>query len=307
MIATVTLNPSLDYIVEIDNFSLGNINRTKDEKYLPGGKGLNVSQVLTNLGINNLALGIVGGFTGGQLVELLKERNVNQDLLHEPQALTRVNIKVRSQEETAINGIGPKISKETKEKLLHQIEELNSKDFLVLAGKIPPALPKDFYRQIMDKLRGRGVEIVVDAEGEQLERTIQNRPFLIKPNNEELGSLFNVEITKESDAIYYGKKLQERGARNIVISLGAKGGILITEDKKIFQGNSPKGKLVNSVGAGDSMVAGFLYGYLKKDSLKEALRYGIACGSASAFSEELATKDEVLNLVREIDINTLGE
>lgn len=307
MIKTVTLNPSLDYIVDVENFEASIINRSHGEKFLPGGKGINVSQVLSNLGMENMALGIVGGFTGEYLALLLKQKNIHEDLIFQEDALTRINVKVRSGSETAINAQGPSICEETKNKLLNQIKNLNDGDYLVLAGKIPPSMPSDFYLEIMKLVNSKDVEVVVDAEKEQLKKSLSYKPFLIKPNEEELGSVFNVKINSQADVIHYARELQKLGARNVLVSLGEKGAILVTEGNRVYCGNSPKGELVNSVGAGDSMVAGFLYGYIKKNSFEEALKYGLACGAASAFSEELATSDDVLKLIKNITINALEE
>lgn len=307
MIKTVTLNPSLDYIVNVSNFKASTINRSSEERFLPGGKGINVSQVLTNLGLPNIALGVVGGFTGDYLVKLLKGKKINEDLIFQDGVLTRVNVKIRSNSETAINGQGPDISEDTKNKLLNQIKSLNKGDYLVLAGKIPHSMPSNFYLEIMKSIKNKDIEVVVDAEKEQLKTSLSYRPFLIKPNEEELGSVFDVEINSDSDVIHYAKELQKLGARNVLVSLGEKGAILITEGNKVYFGNSPKGELINSVGAGDSMVAGFLYGFLKENSFEEALKYGLACGAASAFSEELATKDDVMKLIKNITIKTLEE
>ncbi|MDO5018395.1 MAG: 1-phosphofructokinase [Lagierella massiliensis] len=307
MILTVTLNPSLDYIVTVDDFKIGEINRTKMEKYLPGGKGLNVSQVLHNLGVENTALGVIGGFTGEYLVKLLNQRGINQDLIVDPKVLTRVNMKIRSNEETAINSKGSHISPKSLSSLLNKIDLLDNGDILVLAGKIPPSLPQDLYVDILKKMNAKGVKVVVDAEKEQLKLSIPEKPFLIKPNDEELGGLFSVNIKNDADVVFYAKKLQKMGAQNILISLGSKGAILLTEDNKIYKGKAPNGKLVNSVGAGDSMVAGFLYGYLMKNSMIEALKYGISSGSASAFSEDLCTKDEVMKLIDSVVIEFLED
>lgn len=307
MIKTVTLNPSLDYIVNVPNFKASAINRSSEERFLPGGKGINVSQVLTNLGLPNIALGVVGGFTGDYLVKLLKGKKINEDLIFQEDVLTRVNVKIRSNSETAINGQGPDISEDTKNKLLNQIKSLNKGDYLVLAGKIPPSMPSNFYLEIMKSIKNKDIEVVVDAEKEQLKTSLSYRPFLIKPNEEELGSVFDVEINSNSNVIHYAKELQKLGARNVLVSLGEKGAILITEGNKVYFGNSPKGELINSVGAGDSMVAGFLYGYLKENSFEEALKYGLSCGAASAFSEELATKEDVMKLIKNITIKTLEE
>lgn len=307
MIKTVTLNPSLDYIVDVENFEASIINRSHNEKFLPGGKGINVSQVLSNLGMENMALGIVGGFTGEHLAFLLKQKNIDEDLIFQDDILTRINVKIRSGSETAINAQGPNICEETKNKLLNQIKNLNDGDYLVLAGKIPPFMPSDFYLEIMKLIEDKDVEVVVDAEKEQLKKSLSYRPFLIKPNEEELGSVFDVKINSRDDVIHYAMKLQKLGARNVLVSLGEKGAILITEGNKVYCGDSPKGELVNSVGAGDSMVAGFLYGYIKKNSFEEALKYGLACGAASAFSEELATSSDVLKLIKNITINALEE
>ena len=293
MIYTVTFNPSLDYIVSVDNFTCGIVNRTTDEIIFPGGKGINVSMVLKNLGFENTALGFLAGFTGNRIQDLLEEKGVRADFISVEKGISRINVKLRSNEETEINGQGPAIGEADIKKLYEKLDTLSDGDILVLAGSIPDTMPESMYMDIMDYLKEKNLKIVVDATKDLLMNVLPFHPFLIKPNNHELGEIFHTVITDKADVITYAKKLQEKGARNVLISMAGDGAVLITEDGQVFQAEAPKGKLVNSVGAGDSMVAGFLYGYLQKNDYADAFQYGVCTGSASAFSEELATKAEV--------------
>ena len=297
MIYTVTLNPSLDYIVTVDAFSCGIVNRTKDEKIFPGGKGINVSMVLKNLGYENTALGFLAGFTGEKLQSLLKERGVSTDFISVGKGISRINVKLRSDEETEINGQGPVIQESDIQKLYQKLDLLKDGDILVLAGSIPDAMPKSLYMDIMDYLKDKDLKIVVDATNYLLLNVLQYRPFLIKPNNHELGEIFGVKIDRKEDVILYAKKLQEKGARNVLVSMAGKGAVLVAEDGTVLKARAPEGKLKNSVGAGDSMVAGFIAGYLKSGKYIDAFKMGVCTGSASAFSEELATKAEVTALL----------
>lgn len=293
MIYTVTFNPSLDYIVSVDNFKAGEVNRTTDEIIFPGGKGINVSIVLKNLGFDNTALGFMAGFTGDEISRLLEEKGVKTDFIHVKKGLSRINVKMRSNEESEINGRGPEIMQEDIDKLYKQLDKLQEGDTLVLAGSIPSVMPESMYMDIMRHLQDKKIDIAVDATRDLLVNVLPYKPFVIKPNNHELGEIFNVKIETKDDVVRYAKKLQEKGARNVLVSMAGDGAVLVTEDGQEFRAEAPKGDLKNSVGAGDSMVAGFVAGYLTKKDYFEAFKMGVCTGSASAFSEELATKAEV--------------
>lgn len=297
MIYTITFNPALDYISQVENFQKGKINRTTNEKILPGGKGLNVSIVLKNLGIDNTALGFIAGFTGDELKKRIEQYNVNTNFIKVENGITRINVKISSNEETALNGCGPQITEDDLEKILTQIDEIQTEDIVILAGNIPKNINKNIYEKICFKLKEKGTTFIVDATRELLIEILKYNPFLIKPNKEELEETFDVKIHGEQEIIKYAKKLQKMGARNVLISLGGEGAILITEGNKIYKANAPKGKVISTVGSGDSMVAGFIAGYIKDKDYKEALKLGIAAGSASAFSTELATKERVEKLL----------
>lgn len=293
MIYTVTFNPSLDYIVSVDHFKAGQVNRTIDEIIFPGGKGINVSIVLKNLGFESTALGFMAGFTGDEICRLLEEKGITTDFIHVKKGLSRINVKMRSDEESEINGRGPEIMQEDIDKLYRQLDKLKDGDTLVLAGSIPSVMPESMYMDIMKYLKDKKVNIAVDATKDLLVNVLPYHPFVIKPNNHELGEIFGVEITTKDDVVKYAKKLQEKGARNVLISMAGDGAVLVTEDGQEFRAEAPKGDLKNSVGAGDSMVAGFVAGYMTKKDYFEAFKMGVCTGSASAFSEELATKAEV--------------
>ena len=297
MIYTVTFNPSLDYIVSVDNFTCGIVNRTTDEIIFPGGKGINVSMVLKNLGFENTALGFLAGFTGNRIQDLLEEKGVRADFISVEKGISRINVKLRSNEETEINGQGPAIAEADIKKLYEKLDTLSDGDILVLAGSIPDVMPGSMYMDIMRHLQNKDLKIVVDATKDLLVNVLQYHPFLIKPNNHELGEIFGVKIESKADVITYAKKMQEKGARNVLVSMAGDGAVLVAEDGSIFQSEAPKGKVVKSVGAGDSMVAGFIAGYLENGSYEKAFQMGVCTGSASAFSEELATKAEVIALL----------
>lgn len=298
MIYTVTFNPSLDYIVNVDHFKTGVVNRITKEIIYPGGKGINVSIVLQNMGLPTTALGFTAGYTGNEIIRLLKEQGVNSKFINVKEGNSRINLKMRSDEETEINGQGPKITEENIKELYAMLDELQKGDILVLAGSIPDTLPQSMYMDIMKYLEGKEIDIVVDATRKLLMNVLPYKPFLIKPNNHELGEIFGVTLTDKDEIITYAKKLQEQGARNVLISMAGDGAVLVAENGETYKAESPVGKLVNSVGAGDSMVAGFITGYLETGLYKEALRRGLCTGSASAFSEELATKEEVEELIK---------
>lgn len=297
MINTITLNPSLDYVVKVDNFKADALNRINSEQIYAGGKGINVSIVLKNLGVDNTALGYVAGFTGDEILRQIKDHNVDCDFVKLQSGMSRINVKLKSDGETEINGAGPDISEKDLESLYEKINKLGKGDFLILSGSIPKSVPDDIYERIMKSLLDKQVEFIVDATKDLLLKVLKYRPFLIKPNHHELAEMFNVELKNDEDIIAYGKKLQEMGAKNVLISMAGDGAILLPENGEPIKREVPKGILKNSVGAGDSMVAGFLCGYLKNKDLGEAFKMGIATGSASAFSEELATKEEVENLL----------
>lgn len=300
MIYTITFNPALDYILQIDKFEMGKINRTRDEKIFPGGKGLNVSIVLKNLGVKSTALGFIGGFTGEELRRLIEEKEIKTDFIKLKNGKTRINVKIDSAEETALNTNGPEITEEEIQELMDKIQEIKAEDIVILSGNVPKGVKNNIYELICVNLQKNGVTYIVDATKELLVNVLKYEPFLIKPNKEELEETFKVKIQTKEEVIEYAKKLQIMGARNVLISLGGEGGILVTEKQEVFISKAPKGKAINTVGAGDSMVAGFVAGYEKSKDYEQAFKLGIATGSASAFSMELATKEKVEILLKQI-------
>lgn len=297
MIFTVTFNPSLDYIVRVDEMRLGTINRTNYEQLLPGGKGINVSIVLGNLGHPSRALGFSAGVTGVALEKLLADTGVDADLVHVKAGFTRINAKVKAVEETEINGQGPRIAPQDVDALFSKLDVLGQDDTLVISGSVPNTLPSDMYEQVMERLAGRGVRIVVDAERDLLTRVLPYRPFLVKPNNHELGDIFGVTLKTRDEVVPYARRMQEMGAQNVLVSMAGEGGVLVAADGQVYQSPAAKGTVVNSVGAGDSCVAGFLAGLMETGSYQTAFRMGLAAGSASAFSDHLATRPEVEDLM----------
>ena len=300
MIYTVTFNPSLDYIVSVDNFRLGLTNRTGSELILPGGKGINVSTVLGNLGIDNTALGFVAGFTGAEIVRLVEEMGIKSDFIPLRNGFSRINLKLKSIDGTEINGCGPEICGEAVESLMEKLDVLGAGDVLVLAGSIPNSMPDDIYKKILERLEGRGVMTVVDATKDLLVNVLGYHPFLVKPNNHELGEIFGTKLGTREEVIPYAKKLREMGAVNVLVSMAGEGAVLAAGDGSVCQAPAPKGTLVNGVGAGDSMVAGFLAGWMERKSYSHAFYMGISAGSASAFSERLATREEIEAVYRSI-------
>ena len=293
MIYTVTFNPSLDYIVSVDDFKLGLTNRTSSELMLPGGKGINVSIVLKNLGLENTALGFVAGFTGEEIVRRCQKAGFHSDFIRVKDGLSRINVKMKSDEETEINGMGPDITGKNVELLFEQLNELKAGDVLVLSGSIPSSIRSSIYKEIMERLRGRGIQIVVDAEKALLMEVLPLHPFLIKPNNHELEAMLGRTLSTKEDILSGAKELQASGARNVLVSMAGDGAVLLTEDGTVYSEGVCRGTVVNSVGAGDSMVAGFLAGWLNTGDYEKALELGTAAGSATAFVSWLATREEI--------------
>ena len=296
MIYTVTFNPALDYVVRMDAFRAGEVNRTAEEELQLGGKGINVSTVLRNLGVENVALGFLAGFTGRALEEGLQKNGIRTDFIWLKDGLTRINVKIKAGTETEINGRGPDISEEALEEMFRKLDQLKEGDILVVSGSIPATLPSDIYERILARLEGRGILTVVDATRE-LCKVLPYRPFLIKPNNLELGEIFDRELKSDQEILDCAAQLQERGARNVLVSMAGDGSLLLDETGASHRLGVPKGKVRNSVGAGDSMVAGFLAGWLEKGDYAYAHRLGAAAGSATAFSIGLATGEEVRALM----------
>ena len=293
MIYTVTFNPSLDYIVSMNGFEMGMTNRTTKEQIFPGGKGINVSIVLSNLGIENTALGFTASFTGEEIEKETRKMGLRTDFIHVENGFSRINVKLKDYDGTEINGMGPDITKDFIDKMYEKLDRLQKGDALVLAGSIPKCLPDSIYSNIMERLQEKGILFVVDATKDLLLNVLQYKPFLIKPNNHELGEIFGVELHTREDVVPYARKLQEKGARNVLVSMSGEGAVLVDETGSVHALPAPKGILVNAVGAGDSMVAGFLAGWTQKGDYDYAFRMGLSTGSASAFSEFLATKKEV--------------
>ena len=300
MIYTVTFNPSLDYIVSVNDFQLGLTNRTDSELILPGGKGINVSTILMNLGIDSTAFGFAAGFTGEEIIREVEAMGIRSDFIKIDSGISRINLKLKNIDGTEINGSGPEISEEKIEELLRKLDILGEGDILVLAGSIPASMPADMYSTIMERLQHKNVTFIVDATKDLLINVLKYKPFLIKPNNHELGELFDVKLTTREEVIPYGKKLQKQCARNVLISMAGEGAVLVAEDGSVYEAPAPKGTLVNAVGAGDSMVAGFTAGWIEKKDYRHAFYMGVSAGSASAFSEYLATKEEIMDLYEKV-------
>lgn len=301
MVYTVTFNPAVDYIIHLkEELQDGETNRSSGEELYYGGKGINVSTVLHNLGINTVALGFIAGFTGRQIQAALCGMGISNDFIDLEDGFSRINIKLKAQKETEINTQGPKISAEAIDRLFKKLADIKDGDVLVLAGSIPSSLPPDIYEKIMERLSGRDIRIIVDATGQLLVNVLKYRPFLIKPNSHELEEIFGVKMESTAQIIEYAKKLQDMGAANVLVSMAGDGAILVTEYGDVHQIGVPEGKVVNSVGAGDSMVAGFIAGFMKRGDYLEALRTGTAAGSATAFSKGLAQKVDVERLLNQI-------
>lgn len=303
MIYTITLNPSIDYILAMDRLEPGSLNRSTHETVLPGGKGINVSRVLKRLDIVSTVLGFGGGFTGRYIEEYLRKEGISSRLVP-VDGLSRINVKIMADQETEINANGPDIQRADLEKLLQTVAGLTSGDVLVLAGSIPASIPKTFYQTIAETIQGKDVRLVVDAEKNLLEPVLDYRPFLIKPNHHELGQIFQATIKTVEEAVYYGKKLLERGVQNVIVSMAEQGSVLLNE-QGVWQATVPKGELKSSVGAGDSTVAGFLAGIERSYSLEKSFQLANAAGSATAFSIGLCTKDQVEQLFDQVKVKRI--
>ncbi|WP_066368448.1 1-phosphofructokinase [Neobacillus fumarioli] len=303
MIYTLTLNPSVDYIVKLEDFQLGQLNRSMNETKYPGGKGINVSRVLNQFGIKSKALGFVGGFTGGYIEQYLAKEQIASDFIKVTDD-TRINVKLKTGQETEINANGPIISEENLQKLIEQIKNLGNNDLLVLAGSIPATLPETVYEELVKICKKTGTEFIVDAEGDLLTKVLPYRPFLIKPNHYELGELFDQVISTPEEVIPYGRKLIEMGAQNVIVSLADQGAVFLNETTALIA-TVPHGEVRNSVGAGDSMVAGFLAEYLKTGDFSSAFRFSVASGSATAFSMGLCTREKVNELIPQVQIKEI--
>ncbi len=300
MIYTITFNPAIDYVVYMDKMQFGLTNRSKSEEYYFGGKGINVSTVLSNLGFENKALGFVAGFTGKAIEEGMKKIGIETDFIHLKKGISRINIKIKDTEETEINCQGPNISEEELKCLFDKTDLIKDGDILVLAGSIPDSLPKDIYEKILERQKNKKVKFVVDATKDLMLNVLKYHPFLIKPNNYELGEMFGIEIKKDDDKKIhkYAKELQKMGAANVLVSLAGNGSILVDENKNFHKMGVAPVSVVNSVGAGDSMVAGFIAGYQQTGNYGYALKLGTACGGATANSKGLATKEKVDELIK---------
>lgn len=293
MIYTVTCNPAIDYVIGVETLAQGMTNRVEFEQLLPGGKGLNVSTVLNNLGMDNIALGFIAGFTGAEIKRRFEAFGGRSDFIELKEGISRINVKIKAAEETEINASGPVIDRESVSRLMDKLGLLENGDILILAGSIPASMPDALYSNIMKMLSDRDVLVVVDATKDLLFNVLSYKPFLVKPNNYELGELFGVTLSSREEVVPYAKKLQEKGARNVLVSMAGEGAVLIAESGEVFMSEAPKGTVKNSVGAGDSMVAGFIAGWCEKHDYAYAFKMGLAAGSASAFSEHLATKSEI--------------
>ncbi|MGE8077741.1 1-phosphofructokinase [Peribacillus loiseleuriae] len=303
MIYTVTLNPSIDYIVEVDQFKVNQLNRTKRDTKFPGGKGINVSRVLNRINVDSIALGFLGGFTGSFIQDFLKGEQIQTDFI-EVSEDTRINVKLKSDSETEINGLGPSISSLQYEQILEKIKQLKNGDTIILAGNVAPNMPSDFYETVSKECENKGIDVIVDTSGPSLLNVVKHKPFLIKPNHHELGEIFETEVHTIEEAALYGKKLVALGAKHVIVSMAGDGAVLCTSDK-IYTANVPKGNVVNSVGAGDSLVAGFVGTYKKTGNLLESFKFSIASGSATAFSADLCQKADIERLVSQIEVSEI--
>ena len=300
MIYTVTVNPSIDYIVQLNELTLGEVNRMDYDNKLPGGKGINVSRILKELGLDNTAWGFLGGFTGEFVKEALEKTGLKTNFTP-IKADTRINVKIKAQAETEINGRGPELTKEEIAAFTAQFDKLTADDVVIFAGSLVPSLSDDFYFDLIKVIRQKGAQFVIDTTGESLLKTLPENPLVVKPNNHELAELFGVELNSIDDIVKHGKKLLEMGAQHVLISMAGDGGLMITKDK-VYRSYAPKGTVINSVGAGDSMIGGFTGTYAKTKDPLEAFRYGLACGSATAFSEDLADANKINEILPMIEI-----
>lgn len=297
MIYTVTFNPAMDYVMQVNNMNEKDINRSEAEQIFYGGKGINVSSVLTQLDIENTATGFLAGFTGSELERMLEADNINTDFVHLKTGFTRINVKIKSEKELDINAHGPDISEQDIDELLNKLKGIKSGDYLVLSGSVPPSLSDDIYEKLLEHFTDKDINIVVDTTGNLLKNILKYKPFLIKPNHHELGQIFSVDINSTQDVIRYAKKLQEMGAKNVLVSRAKDGATLIDENGNVTSVTNASGKIVSSVGCGDSMVAGFIAGYIESRDYEKALRLGAICANATAFSSSIAKKKEIDNML----------
>ena len=300
MVYTVTFNPALDYVLNLKKLSADDINRTESEELYYGGKGVNVSAILSRLDIPNIALGFAAGFTGKKLKQMMDKDGIKSDFVELDNGFTRINVKIKYGEELDINANGPDISEEKINELFNKLKKLTSGDYLVLAGSVPPSLPDDLYSKILQELHGKGINFVVDTTGNNLLNVLKYHPFLIKPNHHELAEIFGQEMDNIEKITVYAKKLKEMGAVNVLVSRGGDGAVLVDENGTVHPASAVNGTLVNSVGCGDSMVAGFIAGYITNKSYSEALKGSVACSAATAFSKELAKADEIYKIYNKL-------
>ncbi len=302
MIYTLTLNPAIDYFVNIDEFILHKTNRSYAETLRAGGKGINISQVLNNLNIKNKAICLIAGNSGEMIKKDLISKKIDYELINIKKGFNRINLKILNYDGTEINGSGPIVSVDEKKQLFNSLNKLNEGDLLFLSGSIPNGLNTTIYKEIIDFLSSKGIIIALDSTNESLKQALSSKPFIIKPNKDEVEEIFNTKINNSKELVNYTYKLKEMGARNVLVSYGGHGSLLITEDNQLYMALPPKGKVINSVGAGDSMLAGFMIHYLKHKDYKEAFKYSIACGSASAFSEEFLNEEKINELIDKVVI-----
>ena len=305
MIYTCTITPSIDYTAYLPEFHTGALNRSEEVYYYPGGKGINVSRVLHRLGYKSIALGFAGGFTGNYLLDALNSEGITTDFIHIDE-ITRINVKIKSENESELNGPGPIVNIAEQNKLISKLQYLSKNDWFVLAGSLPNTLQDSFYQNIAKICHDKGVHFVLDTSGPSLKKLIQTQPFLIKPNKQELGELFDTNITDKQDVIFYAKKLVENGIKHVIVSLGGEGAILVTKDL-VLSADAPEGNVVNTVGAGDSLVSGFIASYNERSDIKEAFRFGIAAGSATAFKTDLCEQKDVIDLLPQVKISTINK
>ena len=300
MVYTVTFNPALDYVMNVEKLSTDDINRTESEELYYGGKGINVSAILSRLNIPTVALGFTAGFTGKKLKEMLDDDGIKNDFTELNSGFTRINVKVKFGKELDINANGPEITADKIKELFLKLKKLNDGDYLVLAGSVPASLPDDLYSKILEELSGKNINIVVDTTGNQLLNVLKYKPFLIKPNHHELGEIFGQEMDTTEKITEYAKKLQDMGAVNVLVSRGGDGAVLVDDNGTVHPAAAVEGTLVNSVGCGDSMVAGFIAGYITNKSYSEALKLSVASSAATAFSKELAKADEIYKIYKKL-------
>lgn len=301
MIYTVTLNPSVDYTVWVSDFAAGKLNRTQKERIYPGGKGINVSVVLKNLGHDSRALGFTAGFTGAEIENMINKFGCKNDFIRVKDGFSRINMKIKSSSESEINGMGPVVNQDELNAFFAKLDALKAGDVLVLSGSVPSSLPQDIYEKILERIGDKDILCVVDASGKALLNSLKYRPFLIKPNNFELAEIVGESPDTQEKLLFGAQSLQQMGARNVLVSMAGEGAMLVTQDGRVFSSKPPEGKVINSVGAGDSMVAGFIAGYLESSDYAHAFKLGLCAGSATAFDEWLAQKEDILKLYNNLD------